>query len=43
MTQRVEIIDKKEFAATVLDERNETFMVHMAATSIKAASNIYPS
>ena len=42
-TQRVEIIGKKEFATVALDEEDETFVVHMAATSVRAASNVYPS
>ena len=29
--KRVELIDKKEFAKTVLDEESETFVVHIAA------------
>ena len=41
MTQKIEIIDKKEFAATVLNKEDETFVVHMTAFSM--GSNIYPS
>ena len=33
-TQRVEIIDKKKFAATVWNEEDKTFVVHMAAFSM---------
>ena len=40
-TQRVEIIDKKEFAAVALNEEDETFVVHMAAFSVD--SNVHAS
>ena len=30
-TKRVELIDKKEFAKTVLDEKSEIFVVHVVA------------
>ena len=30
-TKQVELIDKKKFAQTVLDEKSETFVVHVAA------------
>ena len=36
--KRVELIDKKEFAKTALDEESETFMVHIAA--LKASSGL---
>ena len=42
-TRRVEIIGKKEFAAAALNEEDETFVVHMAAPNVKAASNVHPS
>lgn len=42
-TQTVEIVDKKEFAATALNEDDETFVVHIATTSVKTASNVYLS
>ena len=41
MTQKIEIIDKKEFAAAALNEEDETFVVHMAAFSV--GSNVHPS
>ena len=40
-TQRVEIIDKKEFETTALNENDETFIVHIAALSV--GSNAHPS
>ena len=40
-TQRVEIINKKEFAVTALDENDETFVMHTA--TISTDSNIHPS
>ena len=41
MTQRIEIIDKKEFAAAALNKEDETFVVHMAALS--GDSNVHAS
>ena len=41
-TQKVEIIDKKEFTTAILNEDNEIFVVHMVALSI-VDSNIHPS
>ena len=43
MTRRVEIIDKKEFAAAVLNADNETFMVHVAALAELTSILIYLS
>ena len=40
-TQRVEIINKKEFAVAALNEEDETFVVHMAALNIN--SNVHAS
>ena len=40
-TQKVEIIDKKEFAVVALNEKNETLVVHMAAFSVD--SNVHAS
>ena len=39
-TKRVELIDKKEFAKTALDENSETFVVYVA--SLNLTSEIYP-
>lgn len=39
--QKVEIINTKKFRAVALDEKDEIFEVHIAATSIKAALNVY--
>ena len=41
MTRRIEIIDKKKFAAAALNEKDEIFVVHMVALSM--GSNIHPS
>ena len=41
-TKRVEIIDKKEFAKTVLDENVEAFVVHVTSLSRNLMS-IYPA
>ena len=40
-TQKVEIIDKKEFAAAALNKEDKTFVVHMAALSMY--SNVHAS
>ncbi len=39
-TSRFELIDKREFAKTALDENSETFVVHVSALDI-AESSIY--
>ena len=42
-TKRVELIDKKEFAKTSLDEKSETFVVHIAALkALLARMAIHP-
>ena len=44
MTQRVKLINKKEFAAAVLDADNKTFVVHIAALDIKGTNMaVHPS
>ncbi len=40
-TSRVELIHKKEFAKTAMDENFETFVVYMSALDV-AESSIYP-
>ena len=40
ITQRVEIIDKKEFATATLNKDDETFVVHMIALTIED-SNVH--
>ena len=43
-TQRVELIDKKEFAKTAFDEESKTFVVHVAALEASLAGiTIHPS
>ena len=42
-TRRVEIIDKREFAAAALNADNETFVVHVAALTELTTIPIYPS
>lgn len=42
-TQRLEIINKMKFVAVALDEKHETLVMHMAATNIRAALNVYLS
>lgn len=42
-TQKIKIIDKKKFAAMVLNEEDEIFVIYMATTGVKAASNVHPS
>ena len=43
-TKRAELIDKKEFAKAVLDEKSETFVVHVAALEASLAGMaIHPS
>ena len=43
-TKRVELIDKKEFAKAALDEKSETFVVHVAALEAPLAEMaIHPS
>ena len=46
ITKRVELINKKEFAKTVLDEESETFVVYVAALKTSPGSvgmTIHPS
>lgn len=40
ITNKVELIDKKEFAKAALDKNSETFMIHIA--SILETISIYP-
>ena len=42
-TRRVEIIDKREFAVSVLNTDNETFVVHVAALAKPTTMPIHPS
>ena len=42
-TRRVEIIDKREFAAAVLNADDETFVVHVAALAEPTTMPIHPS
>ena len=42
MTRRVEIIGKKKFAAAALNEKDEIFVVHMAALNV-VDSSVHPS
>ena len=42
-TRRVEIIDKKEFAAAALNADDETFVVHVAALAEPTTMPIHPS
>ena len=42
-TRQVELIGKKEFAATVLDLKYKTFVIHIAALSINPGDKLYPS
>ena len=42
-TRRVEIINKKEFAAAALNADNKTFMMHVAALAEPTTIPIYPS
>ena len=43
ITRRVEIIDKKKFAAAALNEDNETFVVHLALLAEPTTMLIYSS
>ena len=43
MTKRVEIIDKKKFAATVLNADDYTFVVYIAALAKSTTISIHPS
>ena len=43
MTRKVEIIDKREFAAAVLNADNKIFVVHVAALAELTTMYIYPS
>lgn len=40
---KIMIIDKKEFLAILLNKKNETFVMYIIATSIKANLNGYLS
>lgn len=40
-TEKVEIISKKKFAAALLNEKDKIFVLHMAATNIRATLNIH--
>ena len=42
-TRKVEIIDKKKFAATALNEDDETFVVHVVALAKPTTMPIHPS
>ena len=42
-TRRVEIINKREFAAAVLNADNETFVMHIAALAEPTTIPIHPS
>ncbi len=42
-TKRVELIEKKEFAAAALDPKHEAFVVHVAALSVDLGDEVYPS
>ena len=42
-TRRVEIIDKREFAAAALNKDDEIFVVHIAALAEPTTMSIYPS
>ena len=42
-TRRVEIIDKREFAAAVLNADDKTFVVHVAALAEPTIMPIHPS
>ncbi len=41
--RRVELIEKKEFAAAALDPEHETFVVHVAAVSVNSGDEVHPS
>lgn len=42
-TSKVEIIDKKEFIKTALDENSKTFVVHVATLKVPIAILRHPS
>ena len=42
-TQKVELINKKEFAKAVLDQNIEAFVVYMSSLSLKSKITIYPA
>ncbi len=42
-TRRVELIEKKEFAAAALDPEYEAFVVHVAALSMYSGDEVHPS
>ena len=41
-TRRVELVEKKKFAATALDPKNETFVIHVASLSSDASPSSSP-
>ena len=42
-TRRVEIIDKREFAAAALNADDKTFVVHIVALAEQTTMSIHPS
>ena len=42
-TQRVELIDKKEFAKAALDENIEAFVIHVSSLSLGSKMTIHPA
>lgn len=42
ITSQVELINKREFATTALDENSETIVIHIAALEVPTAMLIYP-
>ena len=41
-TKRVELIGKKEFAATILDPEHKPFVVHVSALSVNPGDKVHP-
>ena len=41
-TRQVDLIEKKMFAAAVLDSEHETFIVHVAAFSVNLDDKVHP-
>lgn len=41
ITQKIKIIDRKEFATAILIEKNKMFVINIATISIKIVSNIH--
>ncbi len=41
-TRQVELIGKKEFAATALDPEHEAFVVHVVALSVDSGNEVHP-